>query len=100
MHLIDERRAKVLSDRGNSAAESDIFVVGGFGRARQHSVNVIGDKVEDGAAIHGDRWPRMVGEYENGSVVRRVVAPPPPPRVVGPRSTNRPQHVSTHNPRA
>ena len=42
----------------------------------------------------------MVGEDEDGSVVRRVVAPPPLPSVVGPMATNRPKHVPTENPRS
>src|SRR5580704_12760709 len=40
----------------------------------------------------------MVGEDEDGSVVRRVVAPPPLPSVVGPMATNRPKHVPPENP--
>src|ERR1700723_3518767 len=40
----------------------------------------------------------MVGEDEDGSVVRRVIAPPPLPSVVGPKPANRPEHISTENP--
>src|SRR5580658_864171 len=56
--------------------------------------------MEDGAALHNDWRARMVGEDEGGSVIRRVVAPPPLPSVVGPGSTNRPEHVSAQNPGA
>src|SRR5271167_4596067 len=40
----------------------------------------------------------MVCEYKDGSVVRRIVAPPPLPGRIGPRSPNRPKHVSAQNP--
>ncbi len=42
----------------------------------------------------------MIGENENGSVIRRIFAPPPLPRVVRPRASHRPKHVSPDNPRA
>src|SRR5580700_2508536 len=40
----------------------------------------------------------MVGEDEDGCVIRRVFAPPAFPGVVGPGSTNGAEHVSTQNP--
>src|ERR1700678_1126549 len=40
----------------------------------------------------------MIGEYEHGSVVRRVIAPPACPRMVRPRPSNRPKHVAAKNP--
>src|ERR1035437_6056071 len=98
MHLIDKPRLKVLSKRRHSAAEPDVLAIGGFGCAGQGGVNPTVDKMKDGAAVHGDGRARMVGEDEDGSVIRRVVAPPPLPSVVGPRSANRPEHVSTENP--
>ena len=54
VHLIDQRRAKVLSNRCNSAAEADVLPVGGFGCAGKRGVYTIGNKMEDGAAVHGD----------------------------------------------
>src|SRR5208337_2380770 len=97
MHLIDQLGLKVLSNGSNSATEPDVFAIGGFGCAGQSGVN-IPDEVEDGATGHGDGWAGIVGEYEDGSVVRRVVAPPPLPSVVGPGSANRPKHVPAQNP--
>jgi hypothetical protein len=40
----------------------------------------------------------MMGEHEDGDVIRRIVAPPSLPLVVGPRSTNRTEHISTEDP--
>jgi hypothetical protein len=40
----------------------------------------------------------MIGENEDGSVIRRIFAPPPLPSVVGPRAAHRPKHVSPDDP--
>src|SRR5262249_22396068 len=44
------------------------------------------------------RSPGMVGEHENGGVIRRVIAPPALPAVVRPGSSHRPEHVAAHDP--
>jgi hypothetical protein len=42
----------------------------------------------------------MMSENEDGSVVRRVVAPPTLPGFVGPRPADRSKHVAAEDPRA
>jgi hypothetical protein len=42
----------------------------------------------------------MVGQDENWDVKWRVVTPPPLPCIVGPRSSDWAEHVSTHDPRS
>src|SRR6202030_518752 len=90
----------VLPDGGNPAAEADIPTVRSVNRALQYRVHPIGDKVEGGAAGHFDRCARVVGEHENRSMVRRIVAPPALPRVVWPRAADRSEHVATDDPGA
>src|SRR5581483_8658998 len=51
-------------------------------------------------AGHPERRPSIVREYENRGVIRRLVAPPTLPRVVGPRSSHRPEHVPAEDPGA
>src|SRR5260370_33601679 len=63
-------------------------------------MNAIGDEVETGAAVHRDRCPGMVGEHEDGSVVRRAVAPPTLPGVGGPGALDRPKLFAAHDPSA
>ena len=61
-------------------------------------MDAIGDEMKRRAAVHGDRRPGVVGENENGRVIRWVVAPPSLPRIVGPGSSDRPEHVPAHDP--
>src|SRR5947209_8103869 len=63
-------------------------------------VDAFGDKVEDGAAGHGNRCARVAGEHVDGSVVRWTVAPPSLPGFIWPWSSNRPEHIAAQNPRA
>src|SRR5262249_38628187 len=76
----------------------NVFAIGGFDRLLIRGVNAFGDEVEDRAPVHDDRSAGMVSENENRRVVRRNIAPPALPRVVGPVSSDRPEHVSAHDP--
>ncbi len=100
VHVIDESGAKVLPEGGDAAAQPDIPAVGSVNGSIQRGVNAIGDKVEGGASGHGKRSARVVGEDENRSVVRRIVAPPSLPNVVWPGAADRTEHVSANDPRA
>src|SRR5262249_39014943 len=60
----------------------------------------IGDKMEDGAALHLDRPPRMVREHERRNVIRRLLAPPSLPALVGPGAADWAEHVPPQDPRA
>jgi hypothetical protein len=99
MHLVHQSCTKVLPDRSGPAAEPDVFAAPSVGGSLECSVDTFGNKVEGGAAVHGDRRSWVIGEYEDGSVVRWIVAPPSLPGVVRPRSSNRPEHVAAQDPR-
>ena len=55
VHLVDQTSLKVLANRMNAATQPHILTLGcrlGLGQGR---VNLLGDKVKGGAALHDDR---------------------------------------------
>src|SRR5688572_11233402 len=42
----------------------------------------------------------MMRQLEHGAMIRRVLSPPATPGLIGPRTANRPEHVSSHYPGA
>jgi hypothetical protein len=99
VQLVDESCTKVLPNRGDAAAEPDILAAGSIGGALKYSADIVGNEVEYGAAIHRDRWPSVVGQHKDLRVVRRIVAPPSLPRIVGPRASDRSEHIAPYDPR-
>src|SRR5262249_8072583 len=99
MHLIYESRLKVLPDRGHSTTEPDVLIACGLGCLIQCPADAVYEE-EFGPAVHPDGCSRVVGEHENGRVVRRTVAPPSLPCVVDPRPSNRSEDVAAEKPRA
>src|SRR5512145_2864348 len=100
VQLVDEPRFEVLADRRHAAADLHVLTRGGRRRAFQRLVDSAGDKMIDCAAFHLDRWAVVVRQHEHRAVIRRVLSPPPTPSVIGPRTTNRAEHVAPHDPRA
>src|SRR5215472_11096836 len=100
VHLVDQARAQILPDGVDAAAEPDVATAGSLAGARKRGMDAIGDEMEGGSSIHGDRCTRMMGQHEGRHVIRRVVAPPSLPAVVRPRPTDRPEHVAPHDPGA
>lgn len=100
MNVIDESRAKILPDGSNPSTKPDILTVRSVNSSFKCVVNVVGDEVEGRASTHFDRCTGVIGEYENRSVVRRIIAPPSLPSVVWPGSSDRSEHVSTNDPRS
>src|SRR6185436_239317 len=98
--LVDQPSRHVLENRGNSPAESDVLAVSRILRARQRSMNTIGNEVKRRSALHREGRTSMVCEHEDGHVVGRVVAPPSLPTVVGPGAARRREHVAAHDPGA
>jgi hypothetical protein len=98
MHFVDESLSKVLANRSDSATKPDVFPICGFGGPSECVLDAISDEVERCATLHDDRTPRVVREYENRSVVRWIFAPPTFPTIVGPRSSDRPEHVAAQDP--
>src|SRR5881394_4181822 len=76
MHLVNQRRAQILPNRGHAPSEADVTALGGGGRLLQRSVNAIGDKTKLGASCHPERRPRVMREHEDRRVIRRLFAPP------------------------
>ena len=75
-------------------------VAGRLDCPRVRRVEAVGDEVEGRAAFHLDRFALVVGEDEDGRVVRRLVAPPATP-VARPTWSTRPEpaaeHVAAHH---
>ncbi len=67
-------------------------------RLFQRSMNAFGDKSKLRTSRHADRRSRMMGQYEDGRVIRRFLAPPALPAVIRPRPSDRTEHVSPKNP--
>src|SRR3990172_11072945 len=80
--LVDQLRGEVLTNAGNSTAESDILALSRLLRALQRGMDAIGHEVERRSALHRDGRTSMVREHEDGYVVGRVGAPPSLPSVV------------------
>jgi hypothetical protein len=98
MHLVHEPRLKILADGGGASGNVDVLALGSVDGSFECSADAIGDEVKRSAAVHGDRFARVVGEHEDGSVKRRVVAPPAFPEVVGPASADWPEHIAADDP--
>src|SRR5689334_23404310 len=68
-----------------------------FSSAFERGVDAIGHEMECGASFHPHRRTRIMGEYEHGGVIGRVITPPPLPCVIAPIAALRwPKHVATH----
>src|SRR6185436_13265066 len=98
MHLVDQPGAQVLPDRRHAAAHPDILPAGGGPRFSQGGLDAVGDEPELSAAGHPDGRPWVMGQHEDGRVIRRLVAPPALPAVVWPGAAHRAEHVASEDP--
>src|SRR5262252_6677394 len=98
MQFVDQACAEILADRGHTSAEAHIAVTCCGLRSFQRCVNSFGDEVEHGSARHRQWCSRILRQYEDGRVVRRLVAPPASPAVIRPWAANGPEHVAPENP--
>ena len=98
VELVDQAGAQILPDRRHAAAHPDILPAGRGPRLRQRGVDALGDESELRAAGHPERRPRVMGQHEDGRVIRRLVAPPALPAVVRPGTANGAEHVAPENP--
>lgn len=96
--LIDETGAEIFSNRGDAAAESDIFACGGFRSSLERGLNAVRHEMKSRPTLHHERFSGMVSKHENRAMVWRVIAPPAFPAVVGPSAPDRPKHVAPKNP--
>src|SRR5215210_6071900 len=98
MQLDNQPRAEILPNCGHAAAEAHIFAAGRSARLLQSGVYAFRDKAKLGTARHPKRRARVMCQYEEGRVIRRLVAPPAFPAVVRPRTSNRTEHVAAKDP--
>ena len=54
MHLIDQAGSEILLNRRDAAGQPYVLPVGGSDSPLQGRFNPVGDKVEDGSALHRD----------------------------------------------
>ena len=64
----------------------------------QGSLDALCHEEELGSADHLQGRARMVGQHEDGSMVRRLFAPPATPTLIGPRPADRSEHVPPEDP--
>ena len=100
VQLVDQGGAQILPNGGHAAAQPDVAAARRVPRLLQRGVNAVGDEPELRAALHRERRSRVMGQHEDGRVIRRLVAPPALPAVVRPRAADRAEHVPAENPRA
>jgi hypothetical protein len=98
MQVVDKSGSEVLLDGGDASSNPDVLALGSVDGSFKCRVDAFGDEVKGGTAAHDDRFARVVGKHENGSVVRRVVTPPSFPGIVRPGSSYRPEHVAPQYP--
>src|SRR5512144_1186703 len=99
VEFVDEAGLQVLPDRGDSTPQANVLLARSSLRLGESRLDAVGDEVKHRAAPHGEGGPLMMGEDEDRSVVRRIVAPPAPPGVVRPRPATGAKHVAAHDPR-
>jgi len=100
VQLVDEPRFEVLADRRHAAADLHIHSLRSRRRSLQRLADTARDKVEDRAAFHLNGRAAVMRQHKYGTVVRRVLSPPAAPGVIGPRASNRAEHVASHDPGA
>ena len=76
---------------------TEMFRLAGLGpRPLERGLDPVGHEVEGRAALHLDRVVRVMGEHEDGVVVRRI-RPPPAAPVAIPLAADRAEHVAAHD---
>src|SRR5881397_2236643 len=98
MQLVNQRGAQILPNGGYPATEADVAAARCSACLLQSGVNAFGDKAKLRTSRHPERRPRVMGQHEDGRVIRRLVAPPALPAAVRPRTPDRTEHVAPENP--
>src|SRR5207248_7779134 len=100
MQLIDETRLQILPDRRDTAADADVVIAGRIFRALQSGLDSLCHEMERRAAHHLNRFSRVMRQDKHWNVIGWRITPPALPCFIRPWSTNRPEHVSSQDPRA
>lgn len=98
MQLVDQAGLQILPNGRYAAANADVALARCRPRLLQRGMNASGHKLKFRASRHPERWSRVMGEHEDGRVVRRLIPPPALPAVIRPRTSDGTEHVSTENP--
>src|SRR5579862_5482817 len=98
--MINQSCLQELANRGNPAAQPNVFTAGRRGGTLKGGSDAVGYEVKSRSAVHRNRLPRVMGEDEDLRVVGWRVAPPSFPSVVRPGSAHRPEHIAPQYPRA
>src|SRR5262245_43908 len=98
MQLVDQAGAQVLPNRRYATAEPNIASARGGLGLLQRGLHPLGDEPKLGASRHPQRRPRVMGQHENGCVIRRLLSPPALPALIRPWAADGPEHVPPENP--
>jgi len=98
MQLVNQPCAQILPNDGYTATEVDVAVARCSNRLLQSYVNAFSDKAELCTSRHPERCPRKMRQYEDGRVIRRLIAPPALPVLVRPGAPYRTEHVTSDDP--
>jgi len=99
MQLVDQACLQILPDGRYAPTNADVVLARRRPRLLQRGMNASGDKLKFRASRHPERRPRVMGEHENGRMVRRLIPPPALPAIIRPRASDGTEHVSAENPR-
>ena len=94
--LVHDPGRERLTHRRGAARDVDAAVAGDRRGLLERRFEAVGDEVKRRAALHLDRVVGVVGEDEDGGVIRRLVAPPAAPVLV-PGAADRAEHVAAHD---
>src|ERR1700758_5677496 len=100
VQLVNEPRFEALTDRRHPAADLHMLTRGCRRRAFQRLADTASDKVKDRSAFHLYWRASVMCQHEYRAVIRLILPPPAVPGIIGPGTTNRAEHVASHDPRA
>jgi hypothetical protein len=98
VQFINEALTKILPDCVRATADPHVLSGSGLARTVERLANASCYEVERRAAFHLDRGTSMMGQYEDGNVIRWIVSPPTFPVCVPPVAAIGTEHVSSENP--
>src|SRR5581483_3292220 len=82
VHLVDQVGGQELTDGCDTTTDANVATTGSVASSAEGVLRRCVDEVERRATLHLDRGARMVGQYEDGGVKGRLIAPPALPVVV------------------
>src|SRR2546421_4183257 len=99
MQLVNQFSLQILPDCPDTATDADIASSCRVFRTLQSNVDSVRHEMERRAAFHLNRVSRMMRQDKDRNVIGWRITPPALPRFIRPWSTNRPEHISSEDPR-